>query len=85
MHFLISACSTAPHTSWLIKKAAGIEKGANRPGAEVAGTVTMKQIYHIAELKLAGIEGARKTNLTLEAMARCVAGSCKSMGVKIVE
>lgn len=45
----------------------------------------MKQIYHIAELKLAGIEGAKKTNLTLEAMARCVAGSCKSMGVKIVE
>lgn len=75
---------TAPQTSWLLRKAAGIEKGSSRPGSETVGQVTMKQIYHIAEIKLAGVEGAKKTNLTLEAVARSVAGSCRSMGLKVV-
>ena len=40
-----------PPTSYFIKKAAGIEKGSNKPGHETAGRVSVKYIYEIAKLK----------------------------------
>jgi len=39
-----------PHTSYFLKKAAGLEKGANRPGHENVGRVTVQQVYEIAEV-----------------------------------
>jgi len=40
-----------PHTSYFLKKAAGLEKGANRPGHETVGRVTVQQVYEIAKVR----------------------------------
>ncbi|KAJ2194782.1 mitochondrial 54S ribosomal protein YmL19, partial [Coemansia sp. RSA 530] len=41
----------SPPTSWLLKRAAGVAKGAAQPGKEVAGTVSLKHIYAISQMK----------------------------------
>ena len=40
-----------PHTSYFLMKAAGLEKGANRPGHETVGRVTVQQVYEIAKVR----------------------------------
>jgi len=40
-----------PPTTWLLKQAAGITRGAMRPPNEIAGKVTLKHIYEISKLK----------------------------------
>lgn len=37
----------APATSWLLRQAAGVEKGSSRAGDVVAGTVSLKHVYEI--------------------------------------
>jgi large subunit ribosomal protein L11 len=41
-----------PPTSWFIKKAAGLQKGSDKPGQNVAGRVGIKYLYEIAKVKL---------------------------------
>ena len=41
-----------PATSYFLLKAAGLDKGANRPGHEIVGQVTVQQIYEIAQVKM---------------------------------
>ena len=41
----------APQTSWLIKQAAGIVKGAVQPSKEVSGRISLKHVYEIAKVK----------------------------------
>ncbi|KAL3901403.1 MAG: hypothetical protein SGCHY_000625 [Lobulomycetales sp.] len=69
----------SPPASWLLKKAAGIEKGSSRPGEETAGTVSVKHIYEIARIKHADSEGAE-----LSQVARRIIGQTRSMGIKVV-
>merc|ERR1711988_1130780 len=40
---------TTPPVSSLLKEVAGVAKGANNPGKEVAATVTWKQVYAVAQ------------------------------------
>ena len=40
-----------PPSTWLIKKAAGLERAADKPGHELAATVSLKHLYEIARLK----------------------------------
>ena len=40
-----------PPTSWFIKKAAGLPKGGDKPGQNVAGRVSIKYLYEIAKVK----------------------------------
>lgn len=62
----------------LIKRAAGIEKGAGNPKTETAGTLTKDKCREVARLKMADL------NTDDEDMAmRIVAGSARSMGVKV--
>lgn len=68
----------------MIKQAAEIEKGsgeAGKPGSASAGTLSLKHLYEIARIK-AGDDHLR--HVGLEAIAKSVAGSCKSMGVTVV-
>lgn len=69
-----------PPVSDLLKKAAGIEKGASNPGHQKVGRVTRQQIREIAQLKLPDLN----TN-DLEAAMRMVEGSARSMGIEIVD
>jgi large subunit ribosomal protein L11 len=69
-----------PPTSYFLKKAAGIEKGSGTPSREVKGKVTKAQLREIAEKKMKDLNAN-----DLEAAARMVAGSARSMGLEIVE
>lgn len=67
-----------PLTTDLIKRAAGIEKGAANPKTDHAGTLTKAKLRDVAKLKMADL------NTTDEDMAmRIVAGAARSMGVRI--
>jgi len=68
-----------PPTSDLIKKALGIEKGSAKPPREEAGELTREQSLAIARTKLPDLNATE-----LEAAARMVEGTARSMGVKVV-
>jgi large subunit ribosomal protein L11 len=68
-----------PPTSWLLKKAAGIEKGAESPGKENTGTVSLKHIYEVAKIKQLD-----EPHLSLEQVSRSVIGSTRSCGITVV-
>ncbi|MFZ4507099.1 MAG: 50S ribosomal protein L11 [Fimbriimonas sp.] len=62
----------------LIKRAAGIETGAKNPKTDKAGSLTEAKLREVAKLKMADL------NTDDEEMAmRIVAGSARSMGVRI--
>jgi large subunit ribosomal protein L11 len=70
-----------PRTSWFLKKAAGQESGASRPGEEIAGVVHVKQLYEIADLKLK--EGRMNSTVTHEAFVKSLVAQCHSMGFAV--
>lgn len=67
-----------PPASDLLKKAAGIKSAAGNSKTEVAGTVTTAQVQEIAETKMADLNAG-----SLEAAMSIIAGSARSMGIKI--
>jgi len=72
----------SPSTSYLLKKAAGLDKGSSNPGEENVGFVTPEIVYHIAKLK-SGDECT--AHVPLEGVARSVIGTARSMGIQIQE
>eukprot|EP00462_Mataza_sp_D1_P002951 CAMPEP_0175100598 /NCGR_PEP_ID=MMETSP0086_2-20121207/7218_1 /TAXON_ID=136419 /ORGANISM="Unknown Unknown, Strain D1" /LENGTH=156 /DNA_ID=CAMNT_0016374811 /DNA_START=113 /DNA_END=583 /DNA_ORIENTATION=- len=70
-----------PRTSWFIKKAAGIDAGASRPGDEIVGVVHVKQLYEIACLKQK--EGRLASSIPLESYVRSLVNQCSSMGIAV--
>ena len=67
-----------PLTSDLIKRAAGIEKGASNPKTDKAGVLTRDKLRDVAKLKMNDL------NTEDEEMAmNIVAGCARSMGVRI--
>ena len=70
---------TSP-ASDLLKKAAGIGKGAANPLKDKAGTVTMAQVREIAEKKMADLNAN-----DVDAAAKIIAGSARSMGIRVQE
>ena len=68
-----------PPASYLIRKAAGLEKGAHKPGREKVGRITWEQVLEIAKQKMPDLN-----TTDLEAAARMIAGSARSMGVEVV-
>lgn len=72
----------SPPTAYLIKKYAKIKSGAGNAKAEVAGKLTKDQVREIAQIKL----DAGDTNaLDVEAMMRQVEGTCRNMGVEVLD
>ncbi|MFA6593772.1 MAG: 50S ribosomal protein L11 [Candidatus Buchananbacteria bacterium] len=66
--------------SALIKKAIGLEKGSGKSLKEKAGKITKKQIREIAEKKLPDLN---TTNV--EAAMKTIEGTCRQMGVEVVD
>jgi large subunit ribosomal protein L11 len=62
----------------MIKKELGIEKGSGKAPREIAGTLTHAQVESIAKEKMVDLNTE-----DLSAAKRIVAGTAKSMGVKI--
>ena len=69
-----------PPASVLIKKAAGIEKGAGEPNKQKVGTITQDQLKEIAQTKLPDLNAN-----DIEAAMKIVAGTAKNMGVAVAE
>ena len=75
-----------PPATYLIKKAAGLRPtgkggtGSKNPGRDVAGQVTMAQLREIAKMKMKDMNTS-----DIEAAARTLAGSARSMGLKVAE
>ena len=67
-----------PPTTDLLKKALGLEKGSSTSGQEVIGTLTKQQQHEIAEVKAKDLNAK-----TIEAAERIVAGTARSMGIKV--
>ena len=67
-----------PPAADLLRKAAGVEKGASTAGRENVGTVTRDQIREIATVKLADLNAN-----DLEAAMRQVEGTARSMGIEV--
>ena len=67
-----------PPASDLLKKAAGLAKGSGITGKETVGSVTRDQVMEIARLKLVDLNAD-----TLEAAARIIEGTARSMGLEV--
>ena len=67
-----------PPASDLLKKALNIEKGSGITGQQYVGTLNKSKIYEIAKIK------AKDLNATdVEATARIIEGTARSMGIKV--
>jgi large subunit ribosomal protein L11 len=67
-----------PPASYLLKKAADIKSGSAKPNKDKVGKVTHAQLLEIAKTKEPDMTGT-----DLEAKARCIAGSARSMGLVV--
>ena len=74
-----SFITKTPPAAVLLKKAAGIEKGSGTPNKEKKGKVTEKQIIEIATQKMPDLNST-----TVDAAARSIRGTARSMGIEIV-
>ena len=68
-----------PPASILLKKAAGVEKGAKTTGREKAGKVSESQLEEIATQKMADLNAK-----DLAAAKKIIAGTAKSMGIEVI-
>jgi large subunit ribosomal protein L11 len=62
----------------LIKKAAGVDKGSATPHTTKVGTLTAAQVRQIAETKMPDLNAN-----DIEAAAKIIAGTARSMGIKV--
>ncbi|MEP0521519.1 MAG: 50S ribosomal protein L11 [Hyphomicrobiales bacterium] len=67
-----------PPASFLLKKAAKLQKGSTEPGKKVAGTVTQADLRAIAEVKMVDLNAN-----DVESAMKLIAGSARSMGLEV--
>jgi len=70
----------SPPAAILIKKAAGLASGANKPGRETVGKITSAQIKEIIEIKKADLNARDE-----EQAMRIIAGTARSMGIEVTD
>jgi len=70
----------SPPTAFLLKKAAGIEKGSGVPNKEKVGKVSRDQVREIAEIKFKDMNA-----VDLEDAMRQVQGTARNMGITVVD
>jgi len=73
-----SYITKTPPASFLLKKAANLNKGGSTPGRDVSGNVTSKQVREIAELKMKDLN-----TTSLDQAEKIIAGSAKSLGLSV--
>ena len=69
-----------PPAAYFLRKAAGLPKGSGEPGREITGRVTMDQVREIAEKKMPDLNAN-----DIDAAAKIIAGSARSMGLEVTE
>ncbi|WP_426710357.1 50S ribosomal protein L11 [Cetobacterium sp. SF1] len=69
-----------PPASDLLKKASGVQSGAKNSKKETVATINSAKLREIAETKMPDLNAG-----SVEAAMRIIAGSARSMGIKIVD
>jgi len=69
-----------PPASFYLKEAARLQKGSGLAGRETIGQVTRTQLREIAEKKMKDLNAN-----DVEAAAKIIEGSARSMGLRVVE
>ncbi|KAI5848281.1 60S ribosomal protein L19, mitochondrial precursor [Tricharina praecox] len=75
-----------PATSWLLLNAAGVEKkkgklkGANTPGTQIVGSVSLKHVYEIAKIKKTE---PRLAGLSLEGLVKSILAQADTIGIEV--
>ena len=68
----------SPPAAVLLKKAAGVEKGAGVVGTDIVGSVTRDQVKEIAELKKNDLNAR-----DIEMACRIIEGTARSSGIEV--
>jgi large subunit ribosomal protein L11 len=68
----------SPPAAVLLKKAAGVEKGAGVVGTEIVGQVTRAQVEEIAKIKMQDLNAR-----DLDQACRIIEGTARSSGIKV--
>ena len=74
-----SFITKTPPAAVLLMKAAGVEKGSGTPNKEKIGKVTEKQVLQIAKQKMPDLNAN-----SVEAAAKSIRGTARSMGIEVV-
>ena len=69
-----------PPASDLLRKAAGADKGSGTPNRATVGQLTRKQLRDVAQVKMGDLNA-----LDIEGAEKILAGTARSMGIKIVD
>ena len=75
-----SFATKTPPASFLLKKAAKIQKGSAETGKASAGTIRRSQLREIAEVKMKDLNAN-----DLDAAAKIIEGSARAMGLEVRE
>jgi len=68
----------SPPTAFLIRRAAGVEKGSSEPNRDKVGKLTRQQVREIAEVKMQDLNA-----IDIEGAMLQVEGTARSMGILI--
>ena len=69
-----------PPAADLLKKAAGVPKGAANPLKDTAGSLTSAKLRELAELKMPDLNAR-----DIDGAMKILAGTARSMGIKVVD
>lgn len=75
-----SFITKTPPAAVLVKKELGLQSGSGVPQKDKVGKITQDQLRKIAELKMPDLNAA-----SVEAAMSMIAGTCRSMGVVVVD
>ncbi|MEY3986448.1 MAG: 50S ribosomal protein L11 [Sphingomonadaceae bacterium] len=75
-----SFVTKTPPATFLIKKAAKLDKGSKEPGKSVIGTIARSKLSEIAQTKMKDLNAT-----DIDAATRIIEGSARSMGLEVVE
>jgi large subunit ribosomal protein L11 len=75
-----SFVTKTPPATYLIKKAAKLDKGSKEPGKASIGSIARSKLSEIAEAKMKDLNAN-----DIEAATRIIEGSARSMGLEVVE
>ena len=67
-----------PPAADLLRKAAGVDKGSGTPNRSTAGSISRTQLRKLAEQKMSDLNA-----VTIEGAEKILAGTARSMGIKI--
>ena len=73
-----SFITKTPPASFLLRQAAGIDKGSGEPNRNKVGTVTRAQVEEIANTKMPDLNAG-----SLEAAVQIILGTARSMGIEV--